>query len=151
MENVPLEDYARYPSSECRAGETIIILKDDKIVGFGTIGSSRGDGTFHTYYNADTMPFAREDWAVATLGKHAAFKFFAVLGEPAQTYTDEPEGRNEDLRIVDMMAFAFGYASKARFGHIPGFGVHDREDPLYYENQVKAYAETLNSTASLEV
>lgn len=120
-------DFSRRPAVN-NISNGVYILRDNKIVCEAMIGSSYR-GIVRVYLKEEGLEIFKDDYAVRILGKHASFPFHDVTGFYAfGLIGDDPEDRGVGLTIVDKLDFDFGFASRMRYSHIPGFANRTKGD-----------------------
>lgn len=117
-----IQDIFRYPAIG-NVGNEVYILRDNAVLCTAHIGSSYMDHVRVYLTSPEALEIFKDDYAVKFLGKHASFPFGINTGfYEFGLNVDDSEDRGVGLTIVDKRDFDWGFASKMRYAHIPGFG-----------------------------
>lgn len=102
-------------------GKTVLIIKDNKVVGKG-VSQTSFDGMVGITISDDAgKDFFKDDYAVKTLGwRFTFFHYYESTGNAAFSYTDEPEDRLKGTRIIDEFNLRWGMVPES-FKSVNGY------------------------------
>jgi hypothetical protein len=100
-------------------GKTVLIIKDNTVVGEGMVSALADGQAAITISSAEAKEFFKDDEAVATFGWESLFFYWQQTGYPAHQPL-EPINRYKGTRIVDRFNFDWGMVPDS-FLDVPGY------------------------------